>query len=1263
MKLNALFLPVFSCALAVSTWCNAQLVPPSVFLQGGFVEVGVAQNGSFGAGPVPGTYHPRASTFGAGSNIAIVYDFGHDGWTVGTPAFYGDYIFPGTPFEGWSVQVAGNRSDAFYSSGAASFAGPGGLTGSNVSYYSTPASGTCGFPPDPSAVHGEWRGSMTSGGGGLQIRQTTSVDTAASWVLVTTVFTNAGATTLPGLYYHRTCDPDNDVTLSSSYTTVNTITHQNDAAHRVMVGSYGYTLHHDAYLALATKDCRAKCLIYQSWPPPAGPGNNLDLIWAGTPTAMGTTYYGLGQTTVNQDIAIGLVYNLGDLAPGDSAMISYAYIMKDSLAIDSVFREPQLVVNCIPAAPSGPAPAPTYDTFSACDNPGVSILPVYVKYGGERNWSWSKWTWAPSTGLSSTTGLSTNINIAALSGPTTYTITGTDSATGMYSCASRVFYLTVLPCFSATSNSPDTMRICEDDTLRLYAHGDSLGATYRWYGPGILGPLRGTTQYIKIPHVTMADTGWHYVIRTLGTESDTTRTHVMIKPKPIIIASYNPPLCSGNTLNLYSNPDSVGETWEWRGPAGFYSILSDPSRPSALTSYSGVYTVVATFNGCVDSATINVVIDSTPVVPTVGSNTPVCEADTLYLTSSTPTAGVSYNWSGPSGYSSTAQNPIRPNPPLIASGTYTVTVTLLGCSSSATTTVEIRPTPVPVLGSNSPVCSGNALNLTSTGVGGTTFDWTGPNGFTASVQNPVINPAITANSGTYSLVATLNGCASAVTTINVVVDTTPTLIVFETNSPGPPGETICQGDTLTFTSLSSTAGVTYTWTGPNSFASTEQNPFILNAPPVASGTYTLVVAIGSCSVSAVLNATVTPTPPISITSNSPVCSGSDTLELHAISDPGATFDWTGPYTFFSGAKDPFRTPVLTEYAGTYSVTVVSNNCSNSTTHTVIVNPTPTPPWIKWLTYCQNYDAPYLQAGGSNILWFTSSAPGGIGSPLPPKPQTDVVGYSFYYVNQTVAGCPSAIDSIRVIVNPRPTVIVSNGATVCPHDSVVLQATNTDPVAYFNWYPYMYITDTVSPTIVTRPETDIDYTVVTKNMYGCTDTGIISVRVKAAAVIHLPDSVTLYPGETYQLEPQSNCMTHSWSPSGGLTSKYIVNPVASPEISTKYVITGVTEWGCKTKDSINVYIAEDALIGMPNAFAPGSINSKFKVVKRGIARLDHFRIYDRWGVVVYSSNDIDEGWDGTYKGVPQPVGVYVYDIGVITKAGKVVSKTGNVTLLR
>jgi gliding motility-associated-like protein len=159
-------------------------------------------------------------------------------------------------------------------------------------------------------------------------------------------------------------------------------------------------------------------------------------------------------------------------------------------------------------------------------------------------------------------------------------------------------------------------------------------------------------------------------------------------------------------------------------------------------------------------------------------------------------------------------------------------------------------------------------------------------------------------------------------------------------------------------------------------------------------------------------------------------------------------------------------------------------------------------------------------------------------------------------------------------------------------------------------------------------------------------------------------VRLFPGESYQIDPQTNCTQFSWTPSGGLSGKFIANPLATPEVSTWYVVSGVTEHGCKTKDSIMIFVDEGAIVGVPNAFAPGhGVNNEFKIIKRGIATLNYFRIFNRWGNLIFETTDAEKGWNGEYNGIPQPIGVYVYEVEVVAKSGKTIRKQGNVTLLR
>ncbi len=123
-------------------------------------------------------------------------------------------------------------------------------------------------------------------------------------------------------------------------------------------------------------------------------------------------------------------------------------------------------------------------------------------------------------------------------------------------------------------------------------------------------------------------------------------------------------------------------------------------------------------------------------------------------------------------------------------------------------------------------------------------------------------------------------------------------------------------------------------------------------------------------------------------------------------------------------------------------------------------------------------------------------------------------------------------------------------------------------------------------------------------------------------------------------------------------------MASPTVNTRYFVTGTTEAGCKAYDSVYVLVHQESAIGMANAFSPGSEpNGLFKVSHLGTASLRYFRIYNRWGSKVFETSNINEGWDGTFNGTAQPMGVYIYTVEAQTNSGTVFVKQGNVTLLR
>jgi gliding motility-associated-like protein len=263
---------------------------------------------------------------------------------------------------------------------------------------------------------------------------------------------------------------------------------------------------------------------------------------------------------------------------------------------------------------------------------------------------------------------------------------------------------------------------------------------------------------------------------------------------------------------------------------------------------------------------------------------------------------------------------------------------------------------------------------------------------------------------------------------------------------------------------------------------------------------------------------------------------------------------------------------------------------------------------------------------------------------------------------TPAGCINS-DDVKFEVVASEFINISPDTSVCPGDTAMLRVEG-GTVASLVWTPRYYVSDTNSFTPMVWPVTTTTYTVVARDTSYCLDTAEVTVTVKPDAVVTLPDSVRLYPGDSYQLDPGGNALYFQWQPYYGLTATNIANPIASPAVNTRYIVTATTEFGCSAVDSIDIYVSLDSYIDVPNAFTPGTgPNNTIKVVRLGTATLKSFTIFNRWGTKVFESADIDQGWDGRFKGEPQPMGVYVYMVEAVTPSGRKFVKQGNITLLR
>jgi len=162
-----------------------------------------------------------------------------------------------------------------------------------------------------------------------------------------------------------------------------------------------------------------------------------------------------------------------------------------------------------------------------------------------------------------------------------------------------------------------------------------------------------------------------------------------------------------------------------------------------------------------------------PCTATVSQNGPICEGDDLTLTTNFP-SNATYQWVGPNGFTSTAQNPTIAGASVLASGTYTVLITGQNCVGERSVEVEIVSVPKPVIfEAGTEVCEGEILFLGAAEVPGATFTWTGPNGFTVNARNTQILNSTPENSGTYIVQMTLNNCSNRSDTVEATVFASP----------------------------------------------------------------------------------------------------------------------------------------------------------------------------------------------------------------------------------------------------------------------------------------------------------------------------------------------------------------------------------------------------------------------------------------------------------------------------------------------------------
>jgi gliding motility-associated-like protein len=286
---------------------------------------------------------------------------------------------------------------------------------------------------------------------------------------------------------------------------------------------------------------------------------------------------------------------------------------------------------------------------------------------------------------------------------------------------------------------------------------------------------------------------------------------------------------------------------------------------------------------------------------------------------------------------------------------------------------------------------------------------------------------------------------------------------------------------------------------------------------------------------------------------------------------------------------------------------------------------------------------------------------------PPGPASYIVT-----VTSVESGCIDK-DTMDITVFQPIAITVSPDQAICEGQSVNLQAQGS--AVQYSWSPGAGLSRNNIPNPVAAPKTTTTYQVIGFDGHQCfTDTGLIKVVVNPKPKVDVGPDVTKATGSTYTFSPVTQngpIVSWQWTPADDLSCADCNTPVVTIKKNRTYLARVTNEFGCVGTDSMNIKpFCESTQVFIPNAFTPDGdgLNDILMVRGKGIALVRSFRIFSRWGELVFEKtnfqpNDPAFGWDGKIRGITGPAEVYVYMADVVCDNDLINAYKGNVTLLR
>ena len=431
--------------------------------------------------------------------------------------------------------------------------------------------------------------------------------------------------------------------------------------------------------------------------------------------------------------------------------------------------------------------------------------------------------------------------------------------------------------------------------------------------------------------------------------------------------------------------------------------------------------------------------------------------------------------------------------------------------------------------------------------------------------------------------------------------------------------TLCSGDSLRL--QTNIQGGTYLW------STGEKTPSIIVSK---GGNYWVSVNNGSCSVKDTINITFQPKPVLFLGKDTSLCEN-ELLTLHATAN--SNYLWQDNST-----KDS----LAVNTSGSYWVQVTKNGCSIRDTIIINYKPLPQVNLGKDTGICinQNLLLNVADASIKSYLWQDNSQ----------QASFTVTQAGMYNVIVTgVNGCKNS-DTILVKIFSNPVVTLDRDSTLCSGTTRILNAGN--------FTSYLWNTGNTSQTISVNNAGIYSVTVTDNNNCKGSDTTKI-VTLFPSPSNFLPADTAVCSYGSVQLSSKITFSNYLWNTNA-------VTPAITVTQPGVYWLQVTDKNNCSGRDSISV-AQKDCMKGfyIPNAFSPNKDgkNDLFRPMLFGKVMLYEFAVYNQWGEIVFKSTDVNKGWDGTYKKLPQDTFVFVWTCKYQFENEPVKTERGTVTLVR